>query len=200
MCQQTDPRAVWRVLPRSVGPGAAASETISLEPVDAVEITILCDNVTDVLLMDEGPAKRPAPVGAGLPRIAADVLQEGESPDAFEAEHGFSALVTIRKGEETHRFLFDAGLSPDGMVGNMRRLGAALRADHRADLRRARGGLPGRGRPGPLHGVEGDPPDRGAVPGSLRPEQRRDALRAGGLTQGVGARDASRASSSRSTQ
>lgn len=122
MCQETDPRAVWRVLPRSVGPGAAASETIPLDPVDAVEITILCDNVTDALLMDEGPAKRPAPVGAGLPRIAADVLQEGESPDAFEAEHGFSVLVTIRKGEETHRFLFDAGLSPDGMVGNMRRL------------------------------------------------------------------------------
>ena len=33
---------------------------IALEPVDAVTVTTLVDNVTDSLLADEGPAKRPA--------------------------------------------------------------------------------------------------------------------------------------------
>jgi len=39
------------------------------------------------------------------------------------AEHGFSALVTVSKAGREHRFLFDAGTSPDGVVENMRRLG-----------------------------------------------------------------------------
>jgi len=32
---------------------------VPLEPVDAAAITILVDNVTDVFLPDQGPAKRP---------------------------------------------------------------------------------------------------------------------------------------------
>ena len=42
--------------------------------------------------------------------------------DPLVAEHGFSALVTVRKGQAEHRILFDAGVSPDGVVENMRRL------------------------------------------------------------------------------
>ena len=34
-------------------------EPIALEPVDALTITTLVDNLTDSLLADEGPAKRP---------------------------------------------------------------------------------------------------------------------------------------------
>ena len=34
-------------------------EPIPLEPVDALTITTLVDNMTDLLLVDEGPAKRP---------------------------------------------------------------------------------------------------------------------------------------------
>ena len=33
---------------------------IALEPVDAITVTTLVDNVTDSLLADEGPAKRPS--------------------------------------------------------------------------------------------------------------------------------------------
>jgi 7,8-dihydropterin-6-yl-methyl-4-(beta-D-ribofuranosyl)aminobenzene 5'-phosphate synthase len=85
-------------------------ETIALEPVDGLTITTLVDNVTDALLLDDGPAKRP-------PFTTEAML------DPLRAEHGFSALVTVTQGERTTRVLFDAGVSPDGMIENMRRLG-----------------------------------------------------------------------------
>ena len=44
-------------------------------------------------------------------------------PDALIAEPGFSALVRLRKGERERTLLFDTGVSPGGMVENMRRLG-----------------------------------------------------------------------------
>jgi 7,8-dihydropterin-6-yl-methyl-4-(beta-D-ribofuranosyl)aminobenzene 5'-phosphate synthase len=95
-------------------------EPIALEPIDALSITTLVDNVTDILLGDEGPARRPA-IGAG-PRVAAPVLDLGEAFDALRAEHGFAALVTVRRGDREHRILFDTGITPDGLVENMRRL------------------------------------------------------------------------------
>ena len=96
-------------------------EPIRLEPVDAVTITTLVDNVTDSLLSDQGPARRPSMLGG--PRIPARFTEGGKSDDALRGEHGFSALVTITKdGRETH-VLFDAGRTPDGLVHNMRRLG-----------------------------------------------------------------------------
>jgi 7,8-dihydropterin-6-yl-methyl-4-(beta-D-ribofuranosyl)aminobenzene 5'-phosphate synthase len=80
-------------------------EPISLDPVDSVTVTTLVDNFTDMLLPDQGPAKRPPP-----------------SAESFRAEHGFSCLVTIAKAGREVRVLFDSGISPDGMVENMRRL------------------------------------------------------------------------------
>jgi 7,8-dihydropterin-6-yl-methyl-4-(beta-D-ribofuranosyl)aminobenzene 5'-phosphate synthase len=38
------------------------------------------------------------------------------------AEHGFSALVEVTKADVTRRVLFDTGVSPYGMIENMRRL------------------------------------------------------------------------------
>ena len=40
-------------------PGSSTAETLPLEPVEAVTITTLVDNVADVLLQDTGPARRP---------------------------------------------------------------------------------------------------------------------------------------------
>jgi 7,8-dihydropterin-6-yl-methyl-4-(beta-D-ribofuranosyl)aminobenzene 5'-phosphate synthase len=98
-------------------------EPISLDPVDSLTITTLVDNVSDLLLVDEGPAKR-APLDlSAYPRTTARVLEGGETGDPLRAEHGFSCLVAITKAERTIRVLFDAGVSPDGMVENMRRLG-----------------------------------------------------------------------------
>jgi 7,8-dihydropterin-6-yl-methyl-4-(beta-D-ribofuranosyl)aminobenzene 5'-phosphate synthase len=95
-------------------------EPIVLASVDELSITTLVDNVTDILLGDEGPARRPA-IGSG-PRVAAPVLDLGEAFGALRAEHGFAALVRLRRGDREHRILFDTGITPDGLVENMRRL------------------------------------------------------------------------------
>ena len=95
-------------------------EPIALEPVDALTITTLVDNLTDILLVDEGPAVRPK-MGSG-PRVPAPALEGGAAFDALRAEHGFAALVTFSRGGREHRVLFDTGISPDGLVENMRRL------------------------------------------------------------------------------
>ena len=84
-------------------------EPIAPEPVDSLTVTTLVDNVSDILLTDDGPARR-APFALAT------------TGNVLRAEHGFSALVTITKGERTTRVLFDAGITPDGMVENMRRL------------------------------------------------------------------------------
>ena len=95
--------------------------SIPLEPVDSVTITTLMDNSSDMLLLDQGPAKRPS-LSGGPVKVSARFLEAGELGDSLKAEHGFSALITINKGEDTHRVLFDAGISPNGVVDNMRRL------------------------------------------------------------------------------
>jgi 7,8-dihydropterin-6-yl-methyl-4-(beta-D-ribofuranosyl)aminobenzene 5'-phosphate synthase len=97
-------------------------QPISLEPVDMVTVTTLVDNVADLLLVDEGPAKRYPFARAVDPDVPARFLKGGRTGDALRAEHGFSALVTIEKAEKATRVLFDAGLTPDGLVENMRRL------------------------------------------------------------------------------
>jgi len=94
----------------------------SLQPVDRATVTILVDNLVDVFMPDQGPARRP-PVGdrrgGALP---APLLESGEVPDGLMAEHGFAAAVTVGRDAVEHRVLFDAGRSPDGLVENMRRL------------------------------------------------------------------------------
>jgi 7,8-dihydropterin-6-yl-methyl-4-(beta-D-ribofuranosyl)aminobenzene 5'-phosphate synthase len=100
--------------------------TIQLEPVDRIRLTILMDNVTDPLLVDQDRVARlnwPRALTGALPRAAARTSPEYGVPDALIAEPGFSALVRIVKGERERTLLFDTGVSPRGMVENMRRLG-----------------------------------------------------------------------------
>ncbi len=94
---------------------------IPLEPVDSLTITTLVDNVFDVFMPNQGPAHRISPADAGR-RLPSATMVDGTVPDQFIAEHGLSLLLTITKGEKEHRLLFDTGVSPDGMVGNMDRL------------------------------------------------------------------------------
>ena len=97
-------------------------EAIPLEPVDALSVTTLVDNVADLLLADHGPAKR-VPFARGVAQsLPTAILEGGLATDALRAEHGFSCLVTVEKGGRTTRVLFDAGITPDGLVENMRRL------------------------------------------------------------------------------
>ena len=128
-----------------------AAEPIALEPVDSVQVTTLVDNVTDILLADTGPAHR-APF---------TLATEGH---VLRAEHGFSCLVEITKGERTTRVLFDAGISTDGLVENMRRLELS---PHDIDIDRAQPRALG-----PHHGMHGLAGELGhrALPVLLHPE------------------------------
>ncbi len=98
--------------------------TIPLEPVDSIVITTLIDNVTDMLAVNQGPAIRPF-IGDARRRPSA-VFEDDWTREGLIAEHGFAALITVTAGGSTHRLLFDAGLSPDGLVSNMRALGVDL--------------------------------------------------------------------------
>lgn len=66
-------------------------QQIALTPVDGVDITILVDNVTDALLPDQGPAKRPH-LGPHTPMLPVTTMEGGASLDALLAQHGFGAL------------------------------------------------------------------------------------------------------------
>lgn len=117
---------VGRVRPVPLDDWRGPGEVLPLEPVDAVRVTVLCDNVYDGLLLDQGPARRIG-LGGGRegppPTVPCATLEAGEAIDALEAQHGFSAMLDVVKGGSTHRFLFDTGMTPTGMVDNMRRLG-----------------------------------------------------------------------------
>lgn len=97
-----------------------AVDPIALEPVDDVVVTMLMDNSYDGLMGDMGPARR-SPLGR-LPTVPAPQFEERRTYPGLLAEHGFSALVTVRRGERTHTLLFDTGLSPDGIALNAERL------------------------------------------------------------------------------
>ena len=91
---------------------------MNLQEIDSVKITILVDNITDRLLLSTSIVKRPSMISNQ--RIA-------ESPIA---EHGFSAILEISythdKSIKTNKFLFDTGVSKDGIVHNSDVLGVNL--------------------------------------------------------------------------
>ncbi len=86
----------WPAVLQTTGQTDAPRLQIPLQPVDEVTVTTLVDNVTDALATDQGPAERP-PAHNGA-RVANRVGLEGWGSDALVAEHGFSALVTVRTG------------------------------------------------------------------------------------------------------
>ena len=105
-------------------PVGALSDPITLVPADAVTLTTLVDNSTDLLLPDQGPVHRHGLLAAmEAQRLATNVLDTGETYDIPLAEHGFSMLVTVTRDGHDHHLLFDAGMTPDGLSDNMRRLG-----------------------------------------------------------------------------
>ena len=98
-----------------------STTTIPLTPVDAVRITILMDNVTDPLLFPTEHVERTTWFNhLGRPRVASAVTDG--LPDALIAQPGFSALVRVTTDGRERTILFDAGVTPSGVVENMRRL------------------------------------------------------------------------------
>jgi 7,8-dihydropterin-6-yl-methyl-4-(beta-D-ribofuranosyl)aminobenzene 5'-phosphate synthase len=100
-------------------------EILPLEPVDEVSVLTVCDNTVDMLMLDEGPARRLGLASGtrAVPLLEAPSLVENKVPDGPVAEHGFSVLIEVRKGANVHRLLFDTGVSPKGCVENLRRVG-----------------------------------------------------------------------------
>lgn len=95
--------------------------TIPLEPVDSLSVTTLVDNVFDVFMPDQGPARRASPASGGRTQPSATMVG-GLTPDQLIAEHGLSLLLTVTRGQRSHTLLFDTGVSPNGMIDNMDRL------------------------------------------------------------------------------
>ena len=94
-------------------------ERIALQPVDSITVTTIVDNRVDLLGAAGGKAFKAAARG---PRIVSPVMEEGQAIEGLVGEHGYSALLEIRRGERTSSVLYDAGLSPFGVRDNMRRL------------------------------------------------------------------------------
>jgi 7,8-dihydropterin-6-yl-methyl-4-(beta-D-ribofuranosyl)aminobenzene 5'-phosphate synthase len=92
---------------------------MSLQEIENAKITILVDNITDRLLPSTSIVKRP-------PMISNQTISK--SPIA---EHGFSALLEIsyvhENATKSNKFLFDTGVSKDGIVYNSDVLGINLR-------------------------------------------------------------------------
>ncbi|MDX2847671.1 MBL fold metallo-hydrolase [Streptomyces sp. PA03-3a] len=62
----------------------------------------------------------------GPASTAAGQFETGRTAVGLLAEHGFSALVTVRRGDRETVLLFDTGLSPSGLVTNADRLAVDL--------------------------------------------------------------------------
>ena len=100
-----------------------AVDPIALAPVDEVTVTTLVDNVYDALLGGDETVTR-ASISAGIAQ--APQFELGTTTVGLMAEHGFSALVSVRRGGTSTSVLFDTGLSPDAMLTNADRLGVDL--------------------------------------------------------------------------
>jgi 7,8-dihydropterin-6-yl-methyl-4-(beta-D-ribofuranosyl)aminobenzene 5'-phosphate synthase len=80
---------------------------VELEPVDAVEVTLVVDNYVDILAAGaEGVRRFP---------LAYD-FSDGEQ---LVAEHGFSAMVTVTAGGSRSSILYDGGMTPKGLANNL---------------------------------------------------------------------------------
>ncbi len=86
-----------------------------MQTADSARITILVDNYINGFLPSSDSTKRPRldiVFGEGKPMLA---------------EFGFSALVSITKGEESHSLLFDTGVGKQALLFNAQALGVNLK-------------------------------------------------------------------------
>jgi 7,8-dihydropterin-6-yl-methyl-4-(beta-D-ribofuranosyl)aminobenzene 5'-phosphate synthase len=87
----------------------------NITEVDRVEILTLQDNYIDIVRQDNNEViQRAIPV------------KDGEIKNSVLAEHGFSSLVTVSKGDNRRSIIFDFGFSADGAARNVEALQADL--------------------------------------------------------------------------
>ncbi len=82
-------------------------ETVRLEPVDGVEVTVVMDNSIDILAAPTEMSRRPA------------WQWDWSDVEQLRAEHGYSLSVTVHSNGSSHKILYDAGLTRDGTVHNL---------------------------------------------------------------------------------
>jgi 7,8-dihydropterin-6-yl-methyl-4-(beta-D-ribofuranosyl)aminobenzene 5'-phosphate synthase len=85
------------------------SERVSLEPVEAANVTVLVDNFIDTLLPSSEVAQRP--------QVAYDMWERER--EKLIAEHGLSLLLTIERNGHSASLIYDAGLSRETAIHNM---------------------------------------------------------------------------------
>jgi 7,8-dihydropterin-6-yl-methyl-4-(beta-D-ribofuranosyl)aminobenzene 5'-phosphate synthase len=85
------------------------SERVSLEPVDAANVTVLVDNFIDALLPSSEVAQRP--------QVAYEMWERER--EQLIAEHGLSLLLTIERDGHSASLIYDAGLGRETAIHNM---------------------------------------------------------------------------------
>ena len=119
MCDESAGATEWQTPMPRVAEGAAV-DPITLEAVDEIEVTTLVDNSFDGLLPSQAGVAR-ASLRTGS--VATPFFEGGRTGAGMVAEHGFSALVMVRRAGSRSTLLFDTGVSPEGMATNAERLG-----------------------------------------------------------------------------
>jgi len=84
-------------------------EQVSLEPVDAANVTVLVDNFIDALLPGSEVAQRP--------QVAYGMWEHER--EQLIAEHGLSLLLTIERDGRSASLIYDAGLGRETAIHNM---------------------------------------------------------------------------------
>src|SRR6266702_1963966 len=83
------------------------SEQVTLQPIDAADVTILVDNSIDILLPSTQTALRPP------------LAWNWSEREQLIAEHGYSLLLTVQRDGRTESVLYDAGLGRNTILHNM---------------------------------------------------------------------------------
>ena len=86
---------------------------VALEPVDALEVLVLVDNISDALLADRDVVRRPP-------------FSLNPESDQLLAEHGYSVLLTIERDGNRHSILYDAGFTRRTALHNLDVLGVKV--------------------------------------------------------------------------
>jgi 7,8-dihydropterin-6-yl-methyl-4-(beta-D-ribofuranosyl)aminobenzene 5'-phosphate synthase len=86
---------------------------VELKPVDALEVLILVDNVSDALLASSEVARRPA-------------FSLNSETDQLLAEHGYSLLLTVERDGTRQSILYDAGFTRHTALHNLDVLGVKV--------------------------------------------------------------------------
>lgn len=91
------------------------TDRVTLEPVDAADVTIVVDNSIDILLTNERVAQR------------APLHPDWSEREQLIAEHGYSLLLMIQSNGQTESILYDAGLGRKTIIHNLDVLGLNVR-------------------------------------------------------------------------